>query len=132
MIETEAIIFSERDLLLGILWEGDHQIHTNKLGMKETPFGSTIAHGNTVTSKILGQFIRTQFGSNEEINVKEIRMSYLAPVRVGDSIKGIFEVEEQNIDLDATVEKCLAFEIIKDEQTPVCRGKMTIVVGKRK
>ncbi len=131
MIETEAIIFSERDLLLGILWEGDHQIHTNKPGMKETPFGSTIAHGNTVTSKILGQFIRTQYRSSEEITVKELRMSYLAPVRVGDSIKGIFE-EEQIIHLDASVEKYLAFEIIKNEHTPVCKGKITIVVRKRK
>lgn len=70
MIETEAIIFSERDLLLGILWEGDHQLHTNKPGMKETPFGTTIAHGNTVTSKILGQFFGAQFKSGEEIDIK--------------------------------------------------------------
>jgi acyl dehydratase len=128
MIETEEKLFSERDLLLGILWEGDAQLHTNNPGMQATPFGSTIVHGNSVTSMVLGRLFNGHFGSAEKVSVKELTVSYLAPVHVGDLIKALFEVEEQQNILNTAARFTMSFEVIKNEQTRVSKGKMTIEI----
>jgi acyl dehydratase len=129
MIETEEKLFSEKDLLLGILWEGDAQLHTNRPGMKETPFGSTIVHGNSVTSMVLGQLFNSHFRSAEKVIVKELSVNYLAPVHVGDFIKAIFEVEEQISNSNTSKKLTMSFEVIKNEQTRVSKGKMTIEIN---
>ncbi len=129
MIETEEKLFSERDLLLGILWEGDAQLHTNRPGMTKTPFGSTIVHGNSVTSIILGQLLNNHFKSAEKIKVRDLRIKYLAPVHVGDLIKGIFVIEEKNNKESFSEYITMKFEIIKNKQTRVSEGKVTIEVN---
>ena len=54
--QTEDRTILERDLILGFLWEGDSQIHSDKEMMKESQFGERIMHGNSVTSMALGMF----------------------------------------------------------------------------
>jgi hypothetical protein len=59
-LETEEQLFSERNLMLGILWERDVQFH-NKPRIEKAPSGSTIIYGNSVISDIndLGRLLRT-------------------------------------------------------------------------
>jgi acyl dehydratase len=129
MLETEEKVFSERDLLLGILWEGDAQLHTNKPGMAKTPFGSTIVHGNSVTSMAIGQLFHTHFRSVKKIRVREMNISYLAPVHVGDVIKGVFDIEERHKNSNDSEILTMTFEVIKNQQSPVSKGKITIEIN---
>jgi acyl dehydratase len=129
MFETEEKIFSERDLLLGILWEGDAQLHTNSPGMTKTPFGAPIVHGNSVTSMAIGQLFDLHFRSAKIIRVSELDISYLAPVHVGDSIKGVFMIEEQQKKPNNSEILTMTFEVIKNKQTPVSKGKITIEIN---
>jgi len=126
MLETEERLFSERDLLLGILWEGDAQLHTNRPGMAKTPFGSTIVHGNSVTSMVLGQLLRVHFKSAEKIRIRELTVNYLAPVHVGDAVKGVFVLEESHKISDDSKMLRMNFEILKNQQTRVSQGSVSI------
>jgi acyl dehydratase len=128
MFETEERVFSERDLLLGILWEGDCQLHTNGPGMVKTPFGSTIVHGNSVTSMVLGQLFRSHFKSTEKISVKELNINYLAPVHVGDLIKGVFMLADQHKNLNDPETMKIDFEVFKNTETRVSKGTLSIEI----
>jgi len=129
MFETEEKLFTERDLLLGILWEGDAQLHTNSPGMAKTPFGSTIVHGNSVTSMVLGQLLRVYFKSTENIKIRELNVSYHAPVHVGDFVKGVFVLEEQQKHLSNPVILRMNIEVLMNIQNRVSKGTISIEVG---
>jgi acyl dehydratase len=126
MFETQERVFSERDLLLGILWEGDAQLHTNEPGMAKTPFGSTIVHGNSVTSMVLGQLFRNHFKSAEKITVKELDVNYLAPVHVGDKVKGVFTFAVQHGKPNGPGAIKLNFEVFKNTEIRVSKGTISI------
>jgi len=129
MFETEEKLFTERDLLLGILWEGDSQLHTNSHGMAKTPFGSTIVHGNSVTSMVLGQLLRVYFKSAANIKIRELNVSYHAPVHVGDFVKGVFVLDEQHKNLSDSEIMRMNFEVLKNKQTRVSKGTISIEVS---
>lgn len=126
VLETREQLFSERDLILGILWEGDAQLHTNVPGMEKTPFGTTIVHGNSVTSKIIGRLFSTHFESVEKIVINEIDVAYLGAVHVGDTIQGRFRIE--NLESPAGRPKMLSmtFEVTKNGQEVVSKGSMRV------
>jgi acyl dehydratase len=132
VLETQEQVFSERNLILGILWEGDAQLHTNKPGMEKTPFGTTIVHGNSVTSMVVGQLFRQHFGEADKIAVSEINVSYVGAVHVGDSIKGIFHVEECNKHSNSSGTLTMTFEVVKNRQNVVTKGKTTIEIEGKK
>lgn len=129
MFETEEKLFTQKDLLLGILWEGDSQLHTNSHGMAKTPFGSTIVHGNSVTSMVLGQLLRVHFKSAEKIKIRELNVNYLAPVHVGDVVRGVFVLEESHKNLNNSEILRMNFEVLKNKQTRVSKGSVSIEIG---
>ncbi len=127
-LETEEQLFSERNLILGILWEGDAQLHTNKPGMEKSPFGTTIVHGNSVTSMAIGQLLKMHFGAASKVKVSEINVSYLGAVHVGDVIKGFFNIEKR-ASLSNNLESLkMNFEVKKNKENAVSKGKMTIEI----
>jgi len=127
MFETEEKIFTERDLLLGILWEGDCQLHTNRPGMAKTPFGSTIVHGNSVTSMVLGRFLKHTLKVSKQFSLKELEVNYLAPVHIGDLVKGFFVLENRNSFSHRQMLN-LSFEIFKNKEVCVSKGTVLIEV----
>ena len=128
ILETQEQLFSERNLLMGILWEGDSQLHTNRPGMAKTPYGTTIVHGNSVTSMVIGQLLRFHVGATEKIRIGEINMAYLAAIHVGDHIKGVFTIEERNKCSNGSEILTMTFEVIRNKQIIASRGKMTIEI----
>ncbi len=128
ILETQEQLFSERNLLMGILWEGDSQLHTNRPGMTKTPYGTTIVHGNSVTSMVIGQLLRLYVGATEKIRINEINTVYLAAIHVGDLIKGVFTIEERNKYSNGSEILTMTFEVIRNKQTIVSKGKMAIEI----
>ncbi len=126
VFEVPEQVFSERDLILGILWEGDAQLHTNVPGMEKTSFGITIVHGNSVTSKVIGRLFKTHFKSAEEITVSEIDVAYLGAVHVGDTIQGKFQVEDLESPAGRPKKLSMTFEVTKNGQQVVSKGSMRI------
>ncbi len=127
MIETEERIFSERDLLYGILWEGDAQLHTNAPGMAKTPFGATIVHGNSVTSMVVGQLLRSRFKTAEKVMVTELDISYVGAVHVGDRVRGRFEPLQEEQGKKGEILR-MNFEVLKNEGTRVSKGTVAIQI----
>jgi acyl dehydratase len=127
MIETIEKIFSEKDLLMGILWEGDSQLHTNAPGMAKTPFGSTIVHGNSVTSMIIGELLRTHFMGEEKITVLALNVSYVGAVHMGESIRGIFEITGKRQGKRGEIHD-MNFEVLKNGESRVSKGTISIEI----
>ncbi len=123
MIITEERVFSERDLLYGILWEGDSQLHTNGPGMAKTPFAATIVHGNSVTSMVVGQLLRSRFPAAKKVTVRELNISYVGAVHVGDRVRGIFEPLGRGGSGEIVR---MNFEILKNEGTRVSKGTLAL------
>ncbi len=126
-IETEERIFSERDLLYGILWEGDAQLHTNVPGMAKTPFGATIVHGNSVTSMVVGQLLRSHFRGAERAALRELKISYVGAVHVGDRVRGIFEPLYEGPGKKGEILR-MNFEVLKNEGTRVSKGTLAVQI----
>lgn len=74
---------------------GDHQwIHVDVERAKESPFGSTIAHGYLTMSLVnlfLPELIEVR-GFTHAVNVGADRLRFLAPVKVGSRIRGLGEI----------------------------------------
>jgi acyl dehydratase len=75
---------------------GDHQfIHVNEELAKQTPFGSTIAHG-FLTLSLLSQFgygaLPLIDGVKMGINYGMNKLRFLAPVKSGKNIRGRFKL----------------------------------------
>lgn len=128
ILETPEKLFSERNLLMGILWEGDAQLHTNKPGMEKTPFGTTIVHGNSVASIAIGQLFHTFLGEASKIRIIEMNVNFVGSVSVGDFIKGVFTIEGQQIRQNNSETLTMIFDIFKNKQTVVHKGKMSIEI----
>ena len=131
LLETKEQLFYEKDLLMGILWEGDAQLHTNWPGMEKSPFGKVIVHGNSVTSKVVGQLLRMYFAEADKVIINDLGVSYVGAVNIGDRIKGSFTI----VGFDKTSKDSrmlLDFEVKKNKDTVVSKGKMTIQVVERR
>jgi acyl dehydratase len=74
---------------------GDHQwIHVDVERAKEGPFGGTIAHGYLTMSLVnlfLPELIEVR-GFTHAVNVGTDRLRFLAPVKVGNRIRGVGEI----------------------------------------
>jgi acyl dehydratase len=127
MIETKEKVFSEKDLLMGILWEGDSQLHTNAPGMAKTPFGSTIVHGNSVTSMVIGELLRTHFTCKEKITVLQLNASYAGAVHVAERIRGIFEITGKRQGKRGEILE-MNFEVLKNGESRVSKGTISIEI----
>jgi acyl dehydratase len=127
MIETQEKVFSEKDLLLGILWEGDSQLHTNAPGMAKTAFGSTIVHGNSVTSMVIGELLRGFIPTKTKVTVRRLNVSYVGAVHVGERIRGIFEIKERRQGEKGEILE-MNFEVLKNGESRVSKGALSIEV----
>jgi acyl dehydratase len=81
---------------------GDHQfIHIDPVrAAKETPFGSTIAHGFltlSLLSKFAGEAIPGLKGRVMGINYGFERVRFLAPVRSGARVRGCFNLHSATV-----------------------------------
>lgn len=117
---TEKKELTEKDLLLGILWEGDLELHTNKERMKTNSFGERIFHGDTILSIILGLFQN----NIPQLEIVEFTSAYKQPVFIGESIWGSFRLVEKN---DTSVH--FEFVGLKENEEVVSTGTVKLIKG---
>lgn len=125
---TDETPFSERNLILGILWEGDLQIHSDSEAMITHPFGAKIVHGSSVASVALGLLFKMYPIAGTRIGLKEIHCSYVKPVYVEDNIKAYFKVTSREEISDNTVHLAFNFDIFKNDKDLVCKGDIVISI----
>jgi len=112
---------------MGILWEGDSQLHTNAPGMAKTPFGSPIVHGNSVTSMVIGELLRTHFTCREKITVLQLNAGYVGAVHVADRIRGIFEITGKRQGKRGEILE-MNFEVLKNGESRVSKGTLSLEI----
>lgn len=102
---------------------GDHQwIHVDVERAKSGPFGGTIAHGYLTMSLVnyfLPQLIEVR-GFAHAVNVGADRLRFIAPVKVGNRIRGVGEivsVEEVKGAIQSVVRVTVEIE---DGEKPAC------------
>ena len=75
-------------------------IHINsERALKETPFGSTIAHGFLILSlstKFYNDALKSLPGEKMGINYGFDKIRFVSPVKCNDNIRGVFELENVN------------------------------------
>lgn len=122
VFETEEIIFPEKNLILGFLWEGDLQIHSNSQVMAGHPFGDKIVHGSSVVSMTLGLFLKMEPIGDAVAKLQEINTSYVNPVYVEDAIKARFQIDSKQQVSDNAVSIAFHFNIFVNAKDLVCKG----------
>jgi len=128
VFETDEKVFPERSLILGILWEGDLQIHSDSQVMVTHPFGDKIVHGSSVTSMALGLLFKMEPIAGTRIELKEMSCSYVKPVYVEDVIKACFKITSKQKVTDNTGHLAFNFEIFKNDKDVVCDGVIVIAI----
>ena len=102
-------------------------IHINpEKAIKETPFGSTIAHGFLILSlstKFYNDALKSLPGEKMGINYGFDRIRFVSPVKCNDNIRGIFELE--NVNQRSNKEILFSFKLTtevlgKDKPALVC------------
>lgn len=106
---------------------GDHQwIHIDVARCeKESPFGTTIAHG-FMTASMLPQAFSSVLGSSDKIasviNYGIDSLRFLEPVRVGSHIRFMFTVKDRTSKPSGTLFHVSATCAIKDSDKPALVG----------
>ena len=102
-------------------------IHINpERAVKETPFGSTIAHGFLILSlstKFYNDAIKSLPGEKMGINYGFDKIRFVSPVKCNDNIRGVFELQhvKQRSDKEILFGFKLTTEILrKDKPALVC------------
>ena len=94
--------------------------------IKETPFGSTIAHGFLILSlstKFHNDALKSLPGEKMGINYGFDKMRFISPVICNDNIRGVFELQNVNQRSDKEILFCykLTTEVLgKDKPALVC------------
>ena len=94
--------------------------------VKETPFGSTIAHGFLILSlstKFYNDALKRLPGEKMGINYGFDKIRFVSPVKCNDNIRGIFELE--NVNQRSNKEILFSFKLTtevlgKDKPALVC------------
>ena len=94
IITTEKRLVTEKALLMSILWEGDLELHTNKVKMEKSHFGKRILHGDAVVAMLMGLIRQKGFFLEKYWSLKGFSAEYKQPLFVGESIKGTVKVQE--------------------------------------
>ncbi|MET9262573.1 MaoC/PaaZ C-terminal domain-containing protein [Amycolatopsis sp. NPDC004079] len=125
--ETPARTVTETDLVAfsGLSWDV-HALHTDAEHARATPFGERIAHGALVLSMAVGLRARTGYFDDTLLAFLEIRSwQFLAPVRIGDTIRVRNEVTEarrtSNPSRGVVVQRV---EVVNQDDTVVQAGEM--------
>ena len=102
-------------------------IHINpERAIKETPFGSTIAHGFLILSlstKFYNDALKSLPGEKMGINYGFDKIRFVSPVKCNDKIRGVFELQhvKQRSDKEILFGFQLTTEILrKDKPALVC------------
>ena len=102
---------------------GDHQwIHVDVERAQAGPFGGTIAHGYLTMSLVnwfLPQLIEVR-GFAHAVNVGADRLRFLAPVKVGNRIRGVGEIVAVE-EVKGAVQSVVRVTVeIENEEKPAC------------
>ena len=120
---TEKKIIKESHLIMGILWEGDLELHTNKERMINNPFGDRIIHGDTIIAMLFGMLFRTSPLTKSQWRIDKFQCSYVRPVYINDFIFGVFNNISQDNEQGALE---FDFKGYKQNDELVSTGKLYI------
>lgn len=124
---ADETVYTERELILGILWEGDLEIHSNAELMKTNAFGRPIAHGDGGAAKSAAQLLKMDlFQDKDAIRFKKIGAAYVSPTYVGDRITFKFTVARKDNLHDGSTEVELLTETTKNNGEAVAKGSMIL------
>jgi acyl dehydratase len=128
VLKTEKCPVTERKMILGILWEGDLELHTNKERMIQSSFGERIVHGDAVTALVTGLFLHSEPFSLFKWKIENIECAYLRPVYIDDEITGYFEVTEKIMSNSGSCQFRFAFKAMKSNEEVVSSGHVSIAL----
>lgn len=95
VIETAGRTVTEADIVLFAGLSGDYNpLHTNEEWAKNTPMGSRIAHGILVAAIASGLRMQSRMTEGTAIALLEIKETFLAPTKAGDTIYCRITVED--------------------------------------
>jgi len=126
---TKEKVFPEKNLILGMMWEGDLQIHSDSQVMAAHPFGDRIVHGTSVTSMALGLLFKMEPMARDRIQLKEVNCTHVKPVYVEDVIHACFEITSKQKMDDGTEHLTFNFDIFKNDKDLVSKGSVIIAVN---
>lgn len=111
----------------------DHQfIHVDEKAAKQTPFGSTIAHGYltlSLVSFLIGDMIVLPNNLKMVINYGLDKVRFLTPVKVGQSVRAhmVNETVEEKRPGQILIRSTVTIEI-KEEDKPACVAEVLSLV----
>lgn len=115
--KTSALLITESHLLLPIIWEGDLNIHSNELLMKQSRFQNIILHGDTVFSLAIALVERQEARFTF---LYEFDTIYKRSVTIGDKIF----VEYNMVIMEQ--QRKLGFLVYKNDRELVMEGTLLI------
>jgi acyl dehydratase len=132
--ETLSRTVTEADLVAFAGVSGDfNPLHTDAVYAAGTIYGERIAHGALVLSLATGLRQRTGLFDGTLMGLLEIRSwRFLAPVRVGDTIRVVNEVTElrptSKPDRGVMVQRV---EVVKQDGTTATEGELVMLLRRR-
>ena len=92
--ETPRRTITETDIVNFAAFSGDwNPVHTDEVFAKETPFGERIAHGPMSIGMAFGLLSRLDLFDGSVQALRNVEWSFEAPVRIGDTVRLVAEVE---------------------------------------
>lgn len=93
---SDARTITEDDVVRFADLSGDHnRIHTDENYASKTIFGERIAHGMLGLSVVSGLAAKLGFTEDTVIALRSIDWKFKSPIKIGDSIRGIFVVSDK-------------------------------------
>ena len=121
-IKTPKVKIEEKHFVLGVLWEGDLELHSNQVKTKHSFFGERILHGDTVISILFAAFGRQVYEG--KVDISHFQAAYQLPVYLNDLIWGEFLLKENSS--KATDLYTFSFDGFKGEGDKICTGQIHI------
>ena len=132
--ETPQRTVTEADLVAFAGVSGDfNPLHTDTVFAAQTIYGERIAHGALILSLATGLRQRVGLFDGTLIGLLEIRRwRFIAPVRIGDTIRVVNEVTElhptSESDRGVMVQR---LEVVKQDDAVVNEGELVLMIRRR-
>jgi acyl dehydratase len=132
--ETPRRTITETDIVNFSAFPGDwNPVHTDEVFAKESPFGERVAHGPMSIGMAFGLLSRLDLFDGSARALRNVEWSFEAPVRIGDTVRLVAEVEAVSPHPSHRDRGRLTMKAHylnqRDEQ--VSRGRFTMVIKRR-
>ncbi len=104
-------------------------VHVDEVFARSTPFGGRIAHGPLAMATAIGMLTQTGILGERVIGLVNLNWDFSGPVKLGDTIRARVTVSQvRPTSKPGRNLATFAFEVINQNESPVQRGKMLVLV----